>query len=101
MDAVGQDGHQEKQYTTSARVQAWFLGRSRARWKRKHQELKIEAKRLQNRVNDVTKSRAKWRAEAEQLSQRVRELEVQNAALQQQVAAEKKGGPSGAARSGG
>jgi DNA repair exonuclease SbcCD ATPase subunit len=101
MDAVGQDGHQEKQYTTPARVQAWFLGRSRARWKRKYQELKIEAKRLQNRVHDVTKSRAQWREQAEQLGRRVQELEAQNAALQQQVAAKKKGGPAGAARSGG
>jgi len=52
--------------------------------------LKIEAKRLQNRVHDVTKSREKWRAEAEQLRQRVQELEAQTAALPQQVAAQKK-----------
>jgi predicted nucleic acid-binding Zn-ribbon protein len=80
----------KKEYTTPARVQAWFLGRSRERWKRKYQELKIEAKRLQNRVNDVTKSRENWREEAEQLRQRVQELEAQTAALQQQVAAQKK-----------
>lgn len=80
----------KKEYTTPARVQAWFLGRSRARWKRKYQELKIEAKRLQNRVNDVTKSREKWHEEAEQLRQRVQELEAQTAALAQQVAAQKK-----------
>jgi BMFP domain-containing protein YqiC len=52
-------------------------------------------------VNDVTKSRAKWREQAEHLRRRVQELEAQTAALQQQVAAEKKGGPAGSARSGG
>jgi len=80
-------------YKTSHRVQAWFLSRSRKRWKQKHQDLKVEAKRLQNRVADVTKSREKWRQEARQLSQRVRELEAQNAALREQAAALKKYGP--------
>ena len=84
------------EYTTPPRVQAWFLGRSRDRWKQKHQQLKHEAKRLQNRVNDVTKSRETWRREAEQLRQRVQELEAQTAALQQQAAALKKGGPPAA-----
>lgn len=69
-------------YKTPRRVQAWFLGRSRARWKQKYKNLKIEAKRLQNRVNDVTKSREKWCSEAEALAQRVRELEADNATLQ-------------------
>lgn len=85
-------------YTTSARVQAWFLGRSRARWKEKYQTLKVEAKRLQNRVNDVTKSREQWRAEAEQLRQRVQELQAQKAALHEQAL--KKDRPD-AGRSGG
>jgi SMC interacting uncharacterized protein involved in chromosome segregation len=100
MDVVGQEDRQEKKYTTPAHVQAWFLGRSRERWKRKYKGLKIDTKRLQNRVNDVSKSRAKWREQAEQLSRRVQELEAENAALHEQVAAEKKGGPAGAARSG-
>jgi hypothetical protein len=101
MDVAGQDDRQAKHYTTSHRVQAWFLGRSRDRWKRKYKDLKTGAKRIQNRVNDVSKSRAKWREEAKQLHRRVQELEAQNAALQQEVAAEKKGGPAGGARSGG
>jgi septal ring factor EnvC (AmiA/AmiB activator) len=87
------------QYTTPRRVQVWFLGRSRDRWKQKYQQLRVVAKRLQNRVNDVTKSREKWRSQAEQLRQRVRDLETQNAALQQQTAALKKDGPD-AGRSG-
>lgn len=87
-------------YTTPRWVQAWFLGRSRARWKKKYQELKVKAKQLQNRVNDVTKSREKWREEAKQLSRRVQELEAQHAALQKQVAASKKDGPDAGCRPG-
>src|SRR5215213_4154738 len=86
MDAAGQDGRTTTKYKTVARVQAWFLGRSRDRWKRKYKQLKADAKRLQNRVNDVTRSREGWR-------QRVEQLEAENAALrEQQSAALKKGG---------
>ena len=53
------------EYTTPHRVQAWFLGRSRDRWKQKYMDLKAEAGRLQRRVADVGKSREKWRDEAE------------------------------------
>jgi SMC interacting uncharacterized protein involved in chromosome segregation len=88
MSATGQDDR--KEYTTSAQVQAWFLGRSRERWKKKYMNLKSDAKRLQNRVNDVTKSREHWREETRELSQQVRELEAENAALQEQLAALKK-----------
>ena len=35
MDVLGQDGRTAK-YKTVARVQAWFLGRSRDRWKQKY-----------------------------------------------------------------
>jgi chromosome segregation ATPase len=79
-------------YKTSHRIQAWFLARSRKRWKNKYQELKVETKRLKNRVADVTKSRAKWREQSEQLTRRVRELEAHNAALHEQAAALKKYG---------
>jgi predicted nucleic acid-binding Zn-ribbon protein len=94
MDVADQDGRPAKPYTTCHRIQAWFLGRSRDRWKRKYQDLKAEAKRLQNRVHDVSKSRAHWREEAEQLHRRIQELEAHNAALQEQAAAEKKGDPA-------
>jgi predicted nucleic acid-binding Zn-ribbon protein len=97
MDVLEQ---QKRKYTTPRWVQAWFLGRSRALWKRKYQEAKRTNKRLQNQVNDVTKSRAKWRETARQESSRVRELEAANAALQQQLAAEKKGAPAGAGNRG-
>lgn len=85
-------------YTTPRWVQVWFLRRSRDRWKQKYKNLKVEAKRLQNRVADVTKSRAQWRDEAKQLAQQVEQLQAQNAALQQQVAAKKKDRPPASAR---
>jgi chromosome segregation ATPase len=80
------------EYTTPARVQAWFLRRSRENWKRKYMDLRTDAKRLQNRVNDVSKSREQWRDESNLLRERVHELEAENAALQEQLAALKKDG---------
>lgn len=91
MSAAGQDDR-KVQYSTPARVQAWFLQRSRDNWKKKYTHLKADAKRMQNRVNDVTKSREKWRDETEELSRRVRDLEAENAALHEQLAALKKDG---------
>jgi hypothetical protein len=77
----GQDGS-TKSYTTPRWVQVWFLRRSRDNWKKKHQALKAESKRLLNRVSDVTKSREKWRRRAGQ-------LEAENAALREQAALKK------------
>ena len=82
MNAAGQVDN-KVEYTTPSRVQAWFLRRSRENWKRKYMGLKSDAKRLQNRVNDVTKSREQWRDESKLLKERVHELEAENAALQQ------------------
>lgn len=79
-------------FTTPPWVQAWFLRRSRELWKKKYKVLKADSKRVQNRVNDVTKSRAQWRADAKELEKRLRELEAENAALQEQLAALKKDG---------
>lgn len=88
MEAPHDDDPME--YTTPARVQAWFLRRSRELWKKKYMGLKSDAKRLQNRVNDVSKSREAWREETKQLTQRLRELEAENAALRAQVEGSKK-----------
>ena len=99
MEATGSKDGKVK-YKTPRWVQAWFLGRSRSRWKQKYKDLKVEAKRLQNRVADVTKSREKWREQTEQLTQRIQELEAQNAALQEQAAALKKDGPGSRPRLG-
>jgi len=96
MEAANLDAPEAKaktRYTTPRWVQAWFLGRSRDRWKQKYKALKVEAKRLQNRVADSTKARDKWRDETERLRQRVQELETANAGLREQSAALKKDGP--------
>lgn len=87
MDATNLDRENEP-YTTSHRVQAWFLGRSRDKWKDKYKKLKADAKRLQNRVNDVTASREQWKQEA-------RQLKEQLAALQEQAALKKSAGDAG------
>jgi hypothetical protein len=88
MDAISLDGKTRK-YTTVHRVQAWFLGRSRDNWKNKYKKLKVHAKRLQNRVNDATRSRNGFR-------ERVRVLEAENAALREQAALKKYGRRGGA-----
>ena len=59
-------------------------------WKAKYKALKARAKRLQNRVNDLTKSREHWR-------EQVRALREENAALREQAAL-KKYGPAGPGR---
>ena len=88
MDAISQDGDKKK-YTTPRWVQVWFLQRSRDNWKKKYKELKFEAKRMRNRVKDVTDSRENWRGQTEQQEQRIQELEAENAALREQVAKKK------------
>jgi septal ring factor EnvC (AmiA/AmiB activator) len=79
-------------YNTPLRVQVWFLRRSRDNWKQKCLVRKKELKRGKNRIAAASKSRARWREEAKRLRQRVRELEAQNVALSNQLAAEKKDG---------
>jgi hypothetical protein len=86
MEAICQDGKKVK-FTTPRWVQVWFLGRSRDNWKRKYKESKVREKRLKNRVNDVTRSRAHWRERAEDLAK-------ENATLREEVAL-KKGGARG------
>jgi SMC interacting uncharacterized protein involved in chromosome segregation len=83
---------QTKVYKSPPWAQRWFLQRSRENWKKKYMALKSDAKRLENRVNDVTKSREKWCAETKQLTERLQALEAENAALQEQLAAAKKDG---------
>lgn len=74
------------EYKSPSWAQRWFLKRSRDNWKKKYMELKTDAKRLENRVNDVTKSREKWREETKQLTERVQELQDHNAVLQEAAA---------------
>lgn len=91
MSVIGQAGG-KPEYSTPARVQAWFLRKSRDNWKSKYMDLKSDEKRLRNRVNDVVKSREEWREECKQQSRRVAELEAEVAALHEQLAALKKDG---------
>jgi chromosome segregation ATPase len=69
-------------YTTSKQVQAWFLGRSRDRWKNKATQKNAEIKRLRQRADDVEASRANWRAKAEAAQQEVERLRAETAQLQ-------------------
>ena len=92
MDATSHDGNKAA-YTSPPWAQRWFLLRSRDNWKQKYMDLKTDHKRLQNRVNDVTKSREEWRDESKQYKDRIQKLEAENAALQEQMAALKKDGP--------
>jgi chromosome segregation ATPase len=97
--AVASEPAVEKEaYKSPKHAQVWFLKRSRDLWKKKYQALKVEAKRWQNRVADVTKSRDKWRAQAEDAQRRLAEAQRHNADLQAQLdplrfAAGKKGAP--------
>lgn len=92
MAATSHDDH-KVEFTSPPWAKRWFLLRSRDNWKKKFMQLKTDTKRLQNRVNDVTKSREQWRDDTKQLSLRVQELEAENTALQEQLAAFKKDGP--------
>jgi hypothetical protein len=85
-------------YKSPKHAQVWFLARSRTLWKQKYQALKAQAKRWQNRVADVTKSRDQWRAQAEDARRRLAEVQRHHAELQAQLdpllaAAGKKGAP--------
>ena len=75
------------EYTTPPRVQAWFLRRSRDNWKAKYMKLKARFKRVQNQVNDVSKSREKWCNETKQLEELFFQLQAENAAMQDKLAA--------------
>ena len=52
-----------------------FFQRSRDGWKAKYAAQKQECKLLSNQVRAVEKSRAKWRQDAEQAQQQIRELQ--------------------------
>jgi peptidoglycan hydrolase CwlO-like protein len=91
MSTTCQDG-EKVTYKTPRWVQVWFLQRSRNNWKKKYMKLKADKKRIQNQVNDVSKSREKWCEESKELKQRLSELEARNTALQEKLEALKKDG---------
>ena len=53
-----QDGNPA--YTTSKQVQAWFLRRSRDLWKTKYADLKLELKRVRQRVAELPIRKVQW-----------------------------------------
>ena len=83
-------------YKTSKQVQAWFLKRSRDRWKQKAGRNNAELKRLRQRVADLEASRAHWRQQAEDARQEVERLRPAMARLERQAddASQKKRTPS-------
>lgn len=93
MDATNQD---DQKFSSPPWAQRWFLKRSRDGWKKKYMGVKADVKRQANRVNDVTKSRDKWRAQYEESQEQLKMLRAENDALQQQLADLKKTGPDNA-----
>jgi len=89
MDAAQQD---DRQYSSPPWAQRWFLKRSRELWKQKYMGAKAEVKKQTNRANDVGKSRAKWRSQAELLQQQLAALQAENDQLHKQLADLKKTG---------
>ena len=63
-----------EEYKSPWRNLAWSFRESRDGWKRKHQELKCDYKRLQNQLHDVRLSRAKWQTQAEQAREEAADL---------------------------
>jgi chromosome segregation ATPase len=82
-----------KEYKSRPGALAWCFRKSRDLWKAKYQDLKASFKRLTNRVADLTKSRDRWRLQAEEAQGQLAALEARVAGLQAEVAsltAEKK-----------
>src|SRR3954453_16733777 len=72
-------------YTTSKQVQAWFLRRSRDRGKAKYADLKVEPRRVRQRVADRDRSRAQGRRQAEDARRQLDALQAENARLRAAV----------------
>jgi hypothetical protein len=89
MDAAAQSSDQggNTTYTTSKQVQAWFLRRSRDRWKKKYGDLRGQLKRLRQRVADTDGSRTRWRRQAEDAAQQIEALQAEIARLRDATAA--------------
>jgi phage shock protein A len=66
---------------------AWCFRKSRDLWKAKYRDLKASFKRLTHRVADLTKSRDRWRRQAEEARGQLAALEDRVAGLEAQVAA--------------
>jgi len=65
----------------------WFFRKSRDGWKRKYQDLKAAEKTSKNRIADLTKSRERWRTEAQRAGERLAAAEAELAGLRAGIAA--------------
>src|SRR4051812_27308668 len=83
-------------YTSRPGALIWSFRKSRDRWKSKYQQLKASVKQHRNRAADLTKSRARWRLQAEETAARLAALEAEVAELRARDAAGagKKGAPT-------
>jgi predicted nucleic acid-binding Zn-ribbon protein len=79
-------------YQSPDRNLAWAFRKSRDNWKRKHQALKQDHKRLQNQLRDVRKSRQRWQQRAQQAEHEAQSLRAQLAAAQAALAQARDGG---------
>jgi len=62
-----------------------FLERSRDLWKKKHHELKMQAKLAANQVRAVEKSRQMWRQRAQAAEAKLRQVEAQKNIFQSEA----------------
>ncbi len=69
-------------YVSPWRALAWSFHRSRENWKRKYAAVKADAKRSQNEVRDLRKSRAAWKQKAKSLETENKSLQMTMAELQ-------------------
>src|SRR5271170_1383600 len=93
MDATAElTGTQTREeYSSRPGALIWCFRKSRNGWKRKYQELKATVKGFKNQIAAVTKSRERWRLEAEAARKQVLALEVEIRELRaQSEAAQKK-----------
>lgn len=70
------DNPLEKYRSRPKQLARWLL-ESRDTLREKYQGLKVELKRLQVRVSDVTKSRDSWRQQAQTSDQQVRAMKAE------------------------
>ena len=83
-----------REYKSPPHVVRRFLEKSRKTLRKKCERLKADNKRLSVQARDATKSREMWRTRAEAQAEHSNELEATVAALRQEMASLKKGGPS-------
>src|SRR4051812_5516412 len=82
-------------YSSRKGALIWSFRKSRDRWKAKCKAAKDSLKREKNRVADLSRSRAHWRAEAERAGRRAAALEAEVAELRSRLEAGLEKKPTG------